>query len=362
MSRVLIVKLGAIGDVIMAIPAVHELFRNGHEIDWICGKQVLPLLERYSWIRPIAVDEKLLFGGSAGQRCRQLFQVWSAVGGQRYELCATLYYDARYRILSLPVRARRRLLLSHTDRSRRLLPGRHHTDEYLRVLLGKNTGPETVRLAPVRPDSLPPGTLGRVDGRARVALVPGGARNLVRDDALRRWPIDSYLAVARALIRRDVSVALIGGPDDRWAADAFAGLDVTDMIGRLSLVETLAWLDASEVVVTHDTGPLHLAGLTRAGIVSIFGPTDPWGRLPQRAGTVAIWGGEGFACRPCYDGHGYAQCSDNLCVQQVTPDMVIAEVERLIENRRNGAEEPPRVVTPRSTVSAGLLFPGTRQG
>lgn len=362
MSRVLIVKLGAIGDVIMAIPAVYELFRAGHEIDWICGQQVLPLLKCYSWIRPIALDEKLLFGGSVTQKGRELFRTWSAVSGRRYELCATLYYDARYRILSLPVHAKRWLLLSHSDRARRLLPGRHHTDEYLRVLLGKNGGPETVRLGPVRPDSMPPGPLRSVEARARVALVPGGARNLVREDALRRWPIDSYLAVARALIGRDVEIALIGGPDDRGAAEAFAGLAVTDMIGRLSLVETLAWLDGCDVVVTHDTGPLHLAGLTRAGIVSIFGPTDPWGRLPQRAGALAIWGGEGFACRPCYDGHEYAHCSDNRCVQQVTPEVVVAEVERLIENGRTGAEGPPRVMIPVSTVSAGLTFLGTRQG
>jgi len=354
MSRVLILKFGAIGDVVMTIPAAYELHRRGHHIEWICGEQVFPLLEQYSWIRPIAVDDRALFGGSAIKRLRALMGLWRAVGGRNYELCATLYYDRRYSFLSLPVRARRKVMLSHRDRTRRLLPGRHHTDEYLRVMLGSDEGPVTVGLAPVRPDALPPSALPRMDGRARVVLVPGGARNAMRSDALRRWPIESYVAVARELASRGLEVVLAGGPDDCWASEAFRGLAVTDVIGEMTLLETVALLDESDVVVTHDTGPLHLAGLTRVSIVGIFGPTDPRGRMPQRAGTVALWGGEGFACRPCYDGREYARCSDNACVRQVTPEMVIAEIERLLEQRRNGTEEPPRVMTPVSTVTAGL--------
>lgn len=78
----------------------------------------------------------------------------------------------------------------------------------------------------------------------------------------------------------------------------FEGIGIKDLIGKLSLVETVALLDESDVMVTHDTGPLHLAGITRVGIVSIFGPTDPWGRLPQRLDTVAIWGGRGLLVGP----------------------------------------------------------------
>jgi heptosyltransferase-2 len=91
------------------------------------------------------------------------------------------------------------------------------------------------------------------------------------------------------------------------------------------------------VLVTHDTGPLHLAGITRACVVSIFGPTDPHGRLPQRPGTVALWGGEGFACRPCYDAHSFAPCPANDCMAEVTPAMVLAEIETLFAEPQTAA-------------------------
>lgn len=351
MPRALLIKLGAIGDVVMAVPAAHALHQAGFEIDWVCGLQVAPLLARYSWIRTFAVDDRALFQGSSVDRLRAVAAVWGTFGGRHYELCATLYYDARYRLLALPVRAARKLVLSHTDRSQRLLPGRHHTDEYLRVMLGKDDGPVPVGLAPVPPESLPPSPLRRTEGKDRVVLVPGGARNAIRSDGLRRWPVESYVAVARDLLGRGAEIVLVGGPEDVWAAEEFRGIDVQNQIGQISLVETLALMDAGDVVVTHDTGPLHLAGVTSAGIVSIFGPTDPWARLPQRRGAVALWGGEGFACRPCYDSTTYASCRNNACVQQIMPEMVVREVTDLMRQRRSGSMQPPRVITPASTVT-----------
>ncbi len=189
-------------------------------------------------------------------------------------------------------------------------------------------------------------------------LVPAGAKNLLRDDGLRRWAIANYVVLAEELVDRGYEVVLAGGPDDRWASAHFEGLATrasdrfVDLIGGLSLVETLSLLDSAAVTVTHDTGPLHLAGITSTAIVTIFGPTDPHGRLPQRANCVALWGGEGFACRPCYDGREYAPCPHNGCMDQVTPGMVLAQVEILLRVRAEGRSLRPRVLTPTHT---GLL-------
>jgi heptosyltransferase-2 len=351
-ERALILKFGAIGDVVMAIPAAYALHQAGYRVDWVCGAAVLPVLGCYSWINPIVVDDRALVMGGTAAKVRALTALWKKVAGRQYALCATLYYDRRYRLMALPVRAQKKVMLSETERTFKLLLGRHHTDEYARILLGLEDGERPVGLAPVRAEVLPESPLARVEGKARVVLAPGGAKNMMRDDALRRWPLESYVAVARALVAHGVEVVLAGGPDDGWVQPAFDGVGVTDLIGKLSLTQTLALFDESDVMVTHDTGPLHLAGITRVGVVSIFGPTDPRGRLPQRANTVALWGGEGFACRPCYDGRDYAPCLHNGCVRQVTAEMVLREVEVVMEQRRTGRAMPPRVVSPVSTVVA----------
>jgi heptosyltransferase-2 len=173
---------------------------------------------------------------------------------------------------------------------------------------------------------------------------------------LRRWPIENYVVLAKALVGRGFEVVLTGGPDDRWASAHFfsvaelaPGGRFADLIGTLSLVETLALLDSAAVTVTHDTGPLHMAGITSTGIVAIFGPTDPHGRLPQRPNCVALWGGEGFACRPCYDGRDYAPCRHNGCMAQVTPEMVVEQIELLVRARVEAVARMPRVLTPSHT-------------
>ncbi len=353
MPRTLIIKLGSIGDVLMVLPGVHALHLQGHTIDWACSSTVLPLLRLYPWINPILADEASILKGSSLQKLKALLQLWKKIAGRSYDQVATFYYDPRYRLMALPVRAPRKLILSHADRAFRLLPGRHHTDEYARILLARPDQVNLVPMAPVPPDSFPPTPLPRLAGVARIVLVPAGARNVMRDDALRRWPPEFYSQLASLLLAvrfegRPMEIVLIGGPDDAWVRPHFASLiqsrQVIDLIGSLALPETLALLNQADVLITHDTGPLHLAGVTSIGIIALFGPTDPRGRLPQRPGTLALWGGEHLPCRPCYDGRDFAQCPLNECMREITPQEVARHVRLMLLNRAQQGQSLPQVL------------------
>jgi heptosyltransferase-2 len=348
MPSLLIFKLGAIGDVIMAIPAARLMHEEGYQVDWICGTTVAPLLRLFPWINIIAVDEAALLRGTLFSRSSQVLRLWRRIALRRYDLCVTLYYDARLRLLTLPSASVVRVCLSFQNRTRQLLPGRHHTDEFARILLRRVDGERPRHLAPLLLSSthpqLPANPLPRTSKVTRVVIFPAGARNVLRDDALRRWPIESYVAVVKALTQLGYEVVLAGGHEDGWASASFRELSVVNLIGVLSLPETLSVLVSSDLVVTHDTGPLHLAGITSVALVAIFGPTDPHSRLPQRPNAVALWGGSGFACRPCYDGRDFAPCSNNGCMQSVSPAMVLEQIEILLAARRDGCVIPAHVV------------------
>jgi heptosyltransferase II len=331
MPRSLIVKLGAIGDVIMTLPAAFALHESGHEIHWICGRGVLPILELYPWVHPIPVDERALLQSGMIHRLQAMIALWRRLGFARYDTIATLYYDRRYRALTLPLRARRSILLRQGDRSFDLLPNRHHTDEYAKLLVGADAGPLPHSLAPIFPANLPPSPLPPPQG-TRIVLAPAGAKNLLRDDALRRWPAENYVSFAEMALKAGYEVVLAGGPDDLWIRPCFEHLPVTDLIAQISLPQLLALFDASAAVITHDTGPLHLAGITKTKLLGIFGPISPWERLPRRPGTSAIWGGEGFSCRPCYVAGNFAACTNNLCIQQVTPAMAFRQLQTLLDH------------------------------
>ncbi len=362
---VLIVKFGAIGDVVMAIPAAHLLHQQGAEVHWLCGPAVAPLLGCYPWIRTIVADDRALLRAAPAERARAFAALWRQLLGRRFDLVATLSYDRRYRLLTLPVRAGRRVLLSRTDRRFQLIPDRHHTDEFARVLLG---WPDTCRsgsLPPLPPQRLPTAPLpGRSEGRTRVALVPGGASNMLRQQTLRRWPVDRYAEVAHALLARGFEVLLLGGSDDTWvrphfAGPAFAEKPLLDAIGTLSLPEVIAASNTCAAVISHDTGPMHLAGLSSAALLAIFGPTSPGSFLPRRSGVRAIAGGEGFSCRPCYDGREFAPCADNGCVQQITPQMILGELDALLAERAHGLTVPFRILQPSQTGTQSRPAPAS---
>ena len=354
-KRLLLCKLGAIGDVIMTLPAAYALHSAGYQVDWICGRAVAPLLRSYPWINVIAVDEATILRGSAFSRALAIFSLWRRLGAVRYDLCATLYYDSRYKWLTLLVRSPRKLLLSRSERETRIIPGRSYTSEYARILLAGlpsnfADAESPSQLAPFpSPENLPPTAFPPAAGVIRIALVPAGARNVMRDSALRRWPVESYVELSRLLLSRGFEVVLVGGPEDTWASAFFSGLPVKDLIGRTSLLESISLFDSAQLVVTHDTGPLHMAATTSAAVVSIFGPTDPHWFAPQRHNCVALWGGEGFACRPCYDGRDFAPCEHNGCIRQITVSMVLAEIDTLLTAVREGRQLLPRIRTPKHT-------------
>jgi heptosyltransferase-2 len=169
---------------------------------------------------------------------------------------------------------------------------------------------------------------------------------MLRQQTLRRWPLSGYIELAQELLDRGYEVVLLGGPDDVWVRPSFSDLPVIDAIGVLSLPEVISACDTCDVVVSHDTGPMHLAGLSRAALVGLFGPTDPGSFLPRRREVRGIWGGEGFACRPCYDGRNFAQCHNNGCMQQITMPMVLQHVEALLAERASGTPRSQLVVLP----------------
>jgi heptosyltransferase-2 len=348
--KALIIKFGQIGDVVMAIPAARLLYEQGFEIEWVCGKAVRPLLECYSWINLIPADDKAILRGRPLEMVFSIAALWRKLVFKRYDLCATLYYDRRYSLLTFPIRARRKLKLSRRLRTEAMLPGRHHTDELVRLLLNRQDSCKETSTSPVRPDRLPTSSLRAKVASRRIAIVPAGASNLLRKQILRRWTIENYVALTHQLLERGWEVVVLGGPEDTWVKAHFDGLPVTDCIGTLSLPEVISACDTCDAVVSHDTGPMHLAGLSQACLVGIFGPTDPAMFLPRREFVVGLWGGQGFACRPCYDGTDFAPCQFNGCMHQVTVEMVLRELDSLLSSRAQDTLSPWRITLPASSL------------
>jgi heptosyltransferase-2 len=87
-------------------------------------------------------------------------------------------------------------------------------------------------------------------------------------------------------------------------------------------VDLLGIYARADLVITNDSGPLHLAELAGARVIALFGPTNPSEKVLRDGRTTALWGGERLPCRPCYDGKSYAACKDNVCMKAIPVDEV----------------------------------------
>jgi heptosyltransferase-2 len=148
---------------------------------------------------------------------------------------------------------------------------------------------------------------------------------------------------------------LLGGRQDLGYSNTSRIFPCQIASADLSLPEVLKSCDDCDGVITHDTGPLHLAGLTSTCLIGMFGPTDPATRIPRRPYSVGIWGGQGFACRSCYDGRDFAPCHFNGCMHQITPELVIRELDRLLSDRDQGQIRPWRIVVPEETAPSPFV-------
>lgn len=301
-----------------------SLLRESHpqaKITWISGNVGAPLVEATGLVDElIIIDENALYQGSLWDQGKEVLKVWKKLGRRSYDLVLTAHPDPRYRMISACVSAKERRVFAP-------LKGRPRTDEYLRLLLKDVSGhPQSIKWPEIKvslSDGLEP-----IAAKSPIVLAPGGAKNPMREDVLRRWDVTSYAELTRALTQKGYPVAVVGAPSDSWVLPHFKGLDFDNLIGKTSLLELVAFYKRCRLLITHDTGPLHLGLLAGCKTLALFGPTQP--REVVGSHVDVIWGGEGLACAPCYDGKNYAPCKSNLCMQLIRPQDVLRRVERAL--------------------------------
>ncbi len=163
-------------------------------------------------------------------------------------------------------------------------------------------------------------------GDARLAaLAPGAAH------ATKRWPVAHWSALAERLRATGFRPVVVGGPEDRGLAQQLVAEGAgPSAAGEFSLQETGALLARSRVVVSGDTGVMHMATGVGAPVVALFGPTvERFGFFPYRAPAVVLQ--RDLDCRPC-SATGSATCplGHHRCLADLAPVEVAAAVERLV--------------------------------
>lgn len=295
--KVLILRIGAMGDVLHALPAVAALRRSRPEwsVGWVVEPRWLPLVQAASMedregSRPL-VDRVYLAATrrwkqrpvSAGT-LREIGDLRRELRGGGFDLCVDMQGSIRSAVIGRMARTREFVGPEEPrERPARWLYGRRvsvqaeHVIEQGCELLGGAAG---VPLEPARIEfARDPAVEQSCDAVLAKIFPEGGPFVLIAPTAgwgAKEWPAERFGEVAAELGRLGFRSAVnVGGADDKVATRVVAA-SATYAVGvGGDLPQLIALTRRASLVIAGDTGPLHLAAAMGRPVVALFGPTDP---------------------------------------------------------------------------------------
>lgn len=147
----------------------------------------------------------------------------------------------------------------------------------------------------------------------------------------KRWTKTGFAQLADGLLEKGYGIAFFGGPMDVADVEEIVSImkhgqheKLVMFTGKTSLLEMASLVKKCEVLVTGDSGPMHIAVARKVPVVAIFGPSDSRRFAPyrQESNVIKI----GCACQPC----GKHSCTiGHICMEQITVEMVRAKLSDL---------------------------------
>ena len=325
-SSFLFIRPGGIGDAVLLIPAIKELksaFPKAR-IDLLCEKRNHEIFELCAEIDSIFLYDSLV-GLMAILRRRYDVVLDSE---QWYRLSAVIAYLTRSPMRIGFSTNERRKLFSDTVSYKE---DEHEICSFLRLI------------SPLVPDpafknesafiSIPAKISKRVEDHIKavsekrlVAILPGGS---VPE---KRWPVDRFRTVAERLTDAGYAIAAVGGKSDFHLGNEITnGLhSAVNLCGSLSLLETAALLKRAALLITSDSGMMHIAFGIGTGTLSLFGPGNEIKWAP--GGDIHLVLSSDLDCRPCTRFGNIPPCRHNIeCMLLLEPTKVFKKAIELLE-------------------------------
>lgn len=346
-KKICIYRVGQIGDIVCAIPAMLAIRRAYPDADLTLltspGAKGNPgakeLLSNAEWIDHLEVyysddinslKKVLSFADRLG---KNKFDAWfqlpqdltnfsSELRNMLFAKLACAKWSSGYYVNTLPIFFRAQLLnlsfIRETDRQLNLLSDIGIDTQKLDF--------DSVLDKPEKPLSDEIIEKYKLDKHKLIAMVPGGKR------LANRWPIENFIEIARRWVNQQGQVIIFGSAADHELAKRIEEIDkrfIINLCGKTDLLQTAETLKSCRLLLTNDTGPMHIAAMSGVSCVVPFSARDlpmkwhPWGK---QHGVIR----KDVPCSPCF----LEECpKQNLCLREISVDeiwkaiMVKTEIE-----------------------------------
>jgi lipopolysaccharide heptosyltransferase II len=343
-NKTLVIRFSSIGDIVLASPLLRVLRARfpKSQIDFVTRKEYAELVRSNQ-----NLNRTFEFDADGGFEA--LRRLKKTLREERYDLLVDLHDSLRSKYLR-SIRGPKRVVVDKRILERSMLVKLKKNvfkgvvsvvDRYIETLGAYGIKNDGKGLELHIPDEVLFGVSGKLAPlqlnrfEKVVALCPG-ARHFTK-----RWPADRFARVGAAFVQKlDAKVLLFGGAADEplckqiaWEINNQAGTErASSFAGQLGLLETAAAMQYCDVVITNDTGLMHIATAMQRKVVAIFGSTvKEFGFSPYDPGAVVVES-LGLPCRPC--SHiGRSECPERhfRCMTEVDPDDVYRRAKNLLQ-------------------------------
>ena len=339
MQTYLVIRFSSFGDVMLTLPILESAARDhrDHRFILVTKSQYARYALEISGVTVFEVDTSKEFRGIGGliRLSRILIELYQPVG------VIDLHSVIRSRLLSflftlsgLPVfhllkgRRQKRKAISH--QSKLVLP--HLTEKYINVFVRAGVQIEAKKLLPLQAQGFHT-HLNRDESRHLIGFAP------LAKHPTKTWPLDKSIELARSLVNNlGASVHLFGGIDEKQILESMVVQDgIQCRIGQLNTREEVELIRKLDVMITMDSGNMHLAAILGIPVVSLWGATHP------RLGYSPLFQPEqnqvqpdrDLPCRPC-SLYGNRPCrlkqEPLKCLTTITVEQVMKSINRVMKN------------------------------
>ncbi|MFH0996199.1 MAG: lipopolysaccharide heptosyltransferase II [Pseudomonadota bacterium] len=345
--NILIIKLSAIGDVIHTLPALNAIrsaYPSAH-ITWLIEEAAAPLIIGHSALDRVIVSRrkswiKDLRKGQWKSVIRQAAGLVQTLRDTAYDLVFDFQALLKSGVLVAISRGRRKIGfgrgMEHQEHSYLFLneavaPVDMNCHAILRSLMmldaaGIHSRSITYRLPIHDADRKQVARLLSQEGiKAARPLI---CINPVAKWTTKLWPNALFAELADRLSETyRIIPVFTGAPEDKETVqDILSRMKspAADLTGKTSLKTLAALYDAADMLISTDTGPMHLGAAVNTPVVALFGPTAPWRTGPMGDNHQVIRAD--LPCSPCFK----RQCSICDCMNHIRVDQVLEGVARVM--------------------------------
>jgi heptosyltransferase I len=350
--NILIVKLSAIGDVVHALPVLEALRKGLPEarIDWVVEEDSAQILVGHPALNRIILSRRKLWqqqlAGAAHPISifREITHFLYDLRSFRYDLVIDLQGLLKSGVLVGLSRGKRKIGMAGSREgaglflNERPIPvdyGQHAIDRYLRVAesIGCDGAGQGGRIPYAEADRKSIDEVLDRHGIQNGSLV---AINPMAKWPTKLWKPERFAALA-GRIREELGcqVVFTGSNSDRPVIHRIMGMmpcAPLSLAGQTSLKELAYLYTRCRLLVTTDTGPMHMAAAMGCPVVALFGPTAPWRTGPYGTGHTVIRSDAG--CSPCFN----KRCDHMTCMKEIRVDQVFEGVKEVLAAGRWSAK------------------------